>query len=113
MSMSNTTMALPEWLQDLTGQGILITDTGLAIRGWNRWMELHSGRRAADVLGRHLLDIYPELAARRLDQYYDQALAGQVIVLAQRLHRYLLPMPPTNDFGAFNYMQQSARIGPL
>src|SRR4051794_21163800 len=101
MSTANTTSALPEWLQDLTGQGILITDTELIIRGWNRWMEQHSGRRAADVLGCHLLDLYPELITRRLDHYYHQALAGQVIVLAQRLHRYLLPMPPPNDLGAF------------
>jgi signal transduction histidine kinase len=36
-----------------------------------------------------------------------------VIVLAQRLHHYLLPMPVTNDFGTFPHMQQSARIGPL
>ena len=113
MSTANTTMALPEWLQELTGQGILITDTALTICGWNRWLEQHSGRRAADVLGCNLLDVYPELIARRFDQYYQQALAGQVIVLAQRLHHYLLPMPVINDFGTFPHMQQSARIGPL
>ncbi|MEO7912009.1 MAG: ATP-binding protein [Roseiflexaceae bacterium] len=106
-------MALPEWLQDLTGQGVLITDTALTICGWNRWLEQHSGRRAVDVLGYNLLDVYPELVARHLDQYYQQALAGQVIVLAQRLHHYLLPMPVTNDFGTFPHMHQSARIGPL
>src|SRR5687767_3389744 len=113
MSATNTTVALPEWLQDLTDQGILITDTALTIRGWNRWLELHSGRRAVDVLGCDLLDVYPELVARGFDQYYHQALAGQVIVLAQRLHAYLLPMLATNDFGTFEQMQQSARIGPL
>lgn len=113
MSVANTIVALPEWLQDLTGQGIVITDTALVIRGWNHWLEEHSGRRAADVLGRHLLDVYPDLVARRFDQSYQQALAGQVVVLAQRLHRYLLPMPVPDDFGEFQYMQQSARIGPL
>jgi signal transduction histidine kinase/GAF domain-containing protein len=113
MSVANTIVALPEWLQDLTGQGIVITDTALVIRGWNHWLEVHSGRRAADVLGQHLLDVYPELVARRFDQSYQQALDGQVIVLAQRLHRYLLPMPAPDDFGEFQHMQQSARIGPL
>ena len=58
MSTSNTTLALPEWLQELTGQGVLITDTSLTICGWNRWLEQHSGRRAADVLGYNLLDAY-------------------------------------------------------
>src|SRR5690242_18990385 len=113
MSVANMRVALPEWLQDLTGQGILITDAALTIRGWNHWLELHSGRRAIDVLGRHLMDVYPELVARRFDQCYQQALAGQVVVLAQRLHRHLLPMPAASDYGAFEFMQQSARIGPL
>jgi signal transduction histidine kinase len=113
MSTANTSVALPEWLQELTGQGVLITDTALTICGWNRWLEQHSGRRAADLLGCNLLDVYPELVERRFNQYYQQALAGQVIVLAQRLHNYLLPMPVTNDFGTFPHMQQSARIGPL
>jgi signal transduction histidine kinase len=113
MSLVNTHVALPDWLNDLIGQGIVITDAGLTIRGWNRWMEQHSGLRAMDVVGCQLLDVYPQLVARRFTQYYDQALAGQVIVLAQRLHGYLLPMPATSNFGVFEHMQQSARIGPL
>jgi signal transduction histidine kinase len=113
MSASNTTIALPEWLPEMTGQGVFITDTALTIRGWNSWLEQHSGRRAADVLGSNLLDVYPELVGRRFNQYYDQALSGQVVVLAQRLHHYLLPMPVANNIDAFAHMQQSARIGPL
>jgi two-component system CheB/CheR fusion protein len=76
-------------------------------------MEQQSGHRIAGVLDRHLLDVYPELVARGFEQYYHQALAGQVSVLAQRLHSYLLPMPPTSDFRTFEHMQQTARIGPL
>lgn len=113
MCTSNITVELPEWLQELTGKGIIITDTSLTICGWNRWLEQHSGQRAADVLGCKLLDVYPELVTRRFDQYYQRALTGQVSVLAQRLHHYLLSMPAPNDSGAFPYMQQSARIGPL
>src|SRR5215213_7285767 len=113
MSVTNTTLALPEWLNDLSGQGIVITDTALTICGWNQWMEQQSGHRIADVLDCQLLDVYPELVTRGFEQYYHQALAGQVSVLAQGLHGYLLPMPATSDFRTFEHMQQTARIGPL
>jgi signal transduction histidine kinase len=113
MSVTNTTVALPEWLTDLTSQGIVITDAALTIRGWNHWMEQHSGRRIVDVLDSQLLDVYPELVTRGFEEYYHQALAGQVVMLAQRLHGYLLPMPPTSDFRTFEHMQQTVRIGPL
>src|SRR5215212_3627058 len=113
MSVTNTTVALPEWLNNLAGQGIVITDTALRIRGWNHWMEQQSGHRIVDVLDCQLLDVYPELVTRGFEQYYHQALAGQVSVLAQRLHDYLLPMPATSHFRTFEHMQQTARIGPL
>ncbi|GIV95486.1 MAG: hypothetical protein KatS3mg057_0143 [Herpetosiphonaceae bacterium] len=107
------TEATLEWLNDLSPHGILITDAALIIRGWNRWMELHSGRRAVDVLGRSLLEAYPELVERRMDDAYRQALSGQTVVLAHRLHMYLLPMPPSTHELNFSQMQQSARITPL
>jgi len=102
-----------QWLNDLTAQGVLTTDAELRIQSWNRWMEIHSGRQAADVIGHSVLDIYPDLAARRLDQWYRNALGGQVMVLAHRLHRYLLPMPPSEHASDLAHMQQSARIAPL
>jgi PAS domain S-box-containing protein len=101
-----------QWLNDLADQGILTTDDQLRIRGWNRWLELHSGYRAAEVLGRPLFEIYPDLVGRRIHQRYQQALEGQVVVLSQGLHRFLLPMSPANG-SAMPYMQQSARIAPL
>lgn len=101
------------WLQELTDQGVLTTDANLCIRGWNRWLELHSGYCTADVLGHSLLEVYPELERRRLDRSYQQALNGQIVMLSQRLHRYLLPMPPTIPHANFTRMLQSAQIAPL
>jgi PAS domain S-box-containing protein len=99
-------------LHNLTDLGIVTTDVELRVTGWNRWMEVHTGHAASDVLGSKLIDIYPELVQRRHDQHYHQALQGRVVVLAQRFHRYLIPMPG-NVGGALPYMQQSARIAPL
>src|SRR5215475_10917282 len=60
----------------------------LRICGWNHWLENHSGLSADEVFGRKLLEVYPDLIERRLDQYYKDALSGQVKIVAQRLHRY-------------------------
>jgi len=54
--------ALAHWLTHEAKRGIIVTDTRLRIAAWNRWMEVHSGRAASDVVGRSLLDVYPEIA---------------------------------------------------
>ncbi|HEX6291233.1 MAG TPA: ATP-binding protein [Herpetosiphonaceae bacterium] len=105
--------AMLRWLNHLAAQGILTTDAELRIVGWNRWLEQHSGLTAETVLGRPLFEVYPDLPGRGLDRPYQQALAGQVVVLAQRFHQFLLPMPPGIEGTTFTQMQQSVRIAPL
>jgi len=97
------------WLNDFANLGILTTDLQLTIRGWNRWLETASGRPASEMVGQNLLTAYPDLVERRMDRFYAQALAGQVTVLSQRFHRYLLPL----SAGDGGLMQQSAQIAPL
>ncbi len=105
--------ALLRWMNDLSGQGILVTDADLNIRAWNRWLEEHSELRADEVLGRNLLEVYTELEKRRLDRQYKWVLEGQTRVLSQRLHGHLLPLPTNFNLSGFTEMQQSARISPL
>ena len=103
--------AMLRWFDDLAVQGIMTTDEHLRIMSWNHWLEVHSGRRATDVVGRLLTDVWPDLAARGFDQHYADALAGRVRVVAQALHGYLLPLRARVP--AFDHMPQSARIAPL
>lgn len=105
-------MAL-RWMNDLSVQGIFMTDTELTIRGWNHWLEARSGRSASEMIGRNLLDAYPDLVERGLDKHYKNAIAGQVVVLSHRLHRYLIEMPSQVDEQSFAQMQQSVRIAPF
>lgn len=105
--------AILHWVNDLSNQGILITDAELNIYSWNRWLEINSGQSASKVIGRNLLEIYPELVTRRLERFYHQALSGQVVILSQRLHDYLLPMPPSTKKSNSIQMRQSVRIAPL
>jgi signal transduction histidine kinase len=93
--------------------GILTTDAGLMITGWNHWLARHIGQPAEAFLGKPLFDVFPNLRARKLDRYYRQALGGQTVLLSQRLHKYLLPLPPPLAEGRFDFMQQTARVIPL
>jgi signal transduction histidine kinase len=105
--------ALLAWIHDLAPHGIFTTDPQLRIQWWNQWMEVHSGLTAEAVLGRHLFEIFPDLATRRLDGHFKRALTGEVSVLATALHDYLLPFPPTLREADMPHMLQTARIGPL
>ncbi len=103
--------AMLRWFDDLAVQGIMTTDTNLHVVSWNHWLEVHSGRRAGDVIGRRITEVWPDLTARGFDQHYADALAGRVRVVAQGLHGYLLPL--RSRVPAFQHMPQSARIAPL
>jgi signal transduction histidine kinase len=107
------TAALACELDKVGDWGLLTTDAGLTITGWNAWLERHVGRHAEAFLGRPLFDVFPNLVARKLDRYYHQALGGQTVLLSQRLHQYLLPLPPPTAKERFEFMQQTARIIPL
>jgi len=105
--------ALVRWFSELTYQGLFATDRDLRVIVWNRWMEIHSERTAAEVVGRPLTEVYPDLCTRGLEQYYRDALSGHISVISYGLHRYVLHLPPTNRDLGFNEMPQSGRIGPL
>jgi PAS domain S-box-containing protein len=98
---------------DLLGSwGVLATDKALNVTFWNGWLEKHSGMTATDVSGRSLLQLFPDLAARQMDRYFRQVLDGQSFLLSQRLHKYLLPMPPTIGDAGLSHMQQTVRLVP-
>ena len=101
------------WVTEDTHQGCFVTDVQLRVVLWNRWMERHSGRSASEVLGRSLLDLYPDVGDREIKEYYQSALEGRVTILAHALHRYIIALPPTNSELGFAHMPQSGRIGPL
>jgi signal transduction histidine kinase/ActR/RegA family two-component response regulator len=100
-------------LDFLGAWGVLTTDENLAICGWNRWLERHSGKKAEEMVGKPLLEAFPDLVVRSLDRYYRDALDGQTAILSQRFHNYLLPFPPTTAAAHLMNMQQTVRISPL
>jgi PAS domain S-box-containing protein len=105
--------AMLRWMSEFSVQGLLVTDDNLRISLCNRWFEKQSEKREQDLLGSHLLEVFPELKTRGFDRYYKEALSGQSRILSHRLHKYLLPMTPSAGVTTFAQMQQSARISPL
>jgi PAS domain S-box-containing protein len=113
---SNETLlnaAVLHWMHELAAQGIVTTDGDLNVVQWNHWMEEHTDKRAHDVIGNNLLELFPELAERHLDRQYKWVLNGQVRVLSQALHGYLISMPAVSTEHGFTQMQQAVRISPL
>lgn len=101
------------WVRDIAPYGIFTTDADLVIREWNQWLATHSGLAAAAVVGRRLVQVFPDVAHRRLDEHFHRALRGEVAVLSTALHRYLLPFPPPVRENDIDRMLQTARIAPL
>ena len=105
--------AMLGWMEEIAPYGIFTTDTTLKIRSWNRWMVAHSGKSAESVIGRALVEVYPDTAARRLDEHFQRALGGQIAVLSTALHKYLLPLPPVSREFGVPFMLQTVRVAPL
>ena len=105
--------AIIHWLAGFTAQGLIVTDNELNIRFYNDWFEKQSGKNPQDLIDRHLLETFPELAARGFDRYYRNTLKGQSRILSHRFHKYLIRMPPPMPSAEIAEMQQSARISPL
>ena len=61
--------------------GVLACDTDLRCQVWNAWMEEVSGVPASEVIGRRLVEAFPQLRAQGLDGLLDRALAGEVVHL--------------------------------
>lgn len=105
--------AIFAWMQELAPEGICITDDQLRIRVWNWWLESKSGLSKEQVIGRKLVEVFPDLEARRVLTYFQKALEGEVSVLSVAFHQYLFAFPaPIRDAG-FSNMLQTARVAPL
>lgn len=105
--------ALLSWIDQFAPYGVIMLDEALQIKGWNHWMELHSSRKAGEMEGKSLLELFPDLKERRLAAHFERALQGESSVLSTSLHHYLVPIPsPFRESGA-EYMLQTARIAPL
>ncbi len=62
---------LPDFVVDRIEVGIFAVDRGKRVVLWNRFMALHSGRVAEEMIGRNLFDVFPELPRKWLEKKID------------------------------------------
>jgi signal transduction histidine kinase len=97
---------------DALDVGVLSLDHALVVTGWNEWLERMTGKRAADVVGRPLTEIEPNLRPSAIAAL-EQAVNGATVVLSHRLHGYLLDIPSPPGLEHLPRMQQNVRILPV
>jgi len=105
--------AMLRWFEELSDRGIFTTDGELVVRTWNPWLEAQTGLPSSVAIGASLFELYPAIKDRGLDRYYANALAGEVSLLSERFHRFLIPIPRSVQSIGLSEMAQSARIAPL
>jgi signal transduction histidine kinase len=88
-------------------------DKSLRVQSWNQWMASHSLLPGAEVIGRQLFEIFPELDKRKLTVPFHRALDGESSVLSTALHHYLLPLKSPLSSHESGPMRQTARVAPL
>jgi len=100
---------------DSVNLGLVILDTQLRVRYWNRWMETHSGIPAEQLVGSSLFDFFPSLNTPRFQRSCKSVLTfGNFSFFSQKLHHFLFPFRPESSFESrFERMQQSCSMGPL
>lgn len=105
--------ALLGWMHEIAPFGIFTLDQELRVQSWNQWLITHSGLAPTEVIGRRLVEIYPDVGSRGLSDRFQRALRGETSVLSTALHRYLIPLPATAGEASVPNMLQTAMIAPL
>lgn len=95
-------------IEDFLPLGIIILDEDLNVIFWNKWLEINTGIRKEEILKRSILEVIPYTQKFRF--YFQQALEGSAVILAQKLHKYIIPIKIKDT--EFEYMQQTVQIFP-
>jgi len=65
---AGATSQLLDFVVERLEVGVFAVDREMRVVLWNRFMALHSGRRAEEVVGRNLFDRFPELPVKWLEK---------------------------------------------
>ncbi|MFN3699883.1 MAG: HEAT repeat domain-containing protein, partial [Dictyoglomus sp.] len=94
--------------------GILTTDKSLNITYWNSWLEKKTGLLSEEVLGKNLLELFPELEKHKIKNIFFEVLEFRTVrILSPKIHKYLIPIKLSSPSKYFENMQQLVIISPL
>ena len=107
--------ALTDYIVDHVGVGLFAVNRDMRLLLWNRFMQLHSGYGAEQVLDRNLFECFPELPRKWLERKIAGVFALKNFAFTsweQRPHlfRFSHDRPIT---GGIDFMQQNCIFMPL
>ena len=115
LSADHESLTVLHELAQVLELGVLTVDRNLVVTSCNRWLSAALEAGGPQLVGRPLLDSFPELRGGPAELALLGALAGSTTVWAHRFHHYFLPLPPRPPAGdgRFERMQQSAHVMPI
>ena len=95
--------------------GIIVLDNELSIYHYNRWLELHTGKKEHDLLHKKLSEIYKSINTKTLIRKIKTALRLQTPTFyTASTSKYLIPIKLNQLKNInFEYMQQDVSIIPF
>lgn len=101
-----------DWIVENIQRGLVVVDSRGVVQLFNRWMADRSGLTRSEVLGRTLVDVFPELAKGRVLQAVANALEnGFPAALSNRLNPAPFPLYSNKANQAANErIQQSTLV---
>jgi diguanylate cyclase (GGDEF)-like protein len=111
----NTSLPLYEFIVDRVNAGIFVLDDSMRIVLWNRFMEIHSKRKAASVIGQNLFELFPELPRRRLERKIKNVfLLKNFAFTSWEQTPYLFKFPHNRPVtGGIDCMRQDCTMLPM
>ncbi len=104
-----------EYIIDHVNVGLFVVNRDFEVVLWNRFMALHSGKPAEEVVGRNLFEVFPELPQRWLQQKLRSVfLLKNAAFTAWEQRPYLFKFPHNRPItGGVDSMRQNCTFQPI
>ena len=95
--------------------GIIVLDQELRLHHYNKWLELHTGIKESEILGKKLNEVFPSIKAKTLQRKINTALKmDSPTFYAASTSKYLIPIEIKQlKNSGFEYMRQDVSIIPF
>lgn len=109
------TPQLLDFIVDRTHAGIFVVDRDMRIVLWNQFMEVHSGRKAGELMGHDLFDEFPELPRKWLTRKINNVFILKNFSFTSWEQRpYLFKFPHNRPVtGGVDCMRQDCTLMPV
>ena len=80
-------------------RGVLSLDSNLNVISWNNWLQSRTTIDSNEIIGRRLIDFFPEIEKRISYKQLERAVQQKKsLVLSPLLHKYLIPIKNPSIF---------------